>query len=73
LIEQSFPGAIRLGNQLIQQGNPIGQVLIENAQIAFVEGMAASSLVAACIAFIASFIAFAKMPKKTNQLNEGEE
>ncbi|MBT3771775.1 MAG: MFS transporter [Euryarchaeota archaeon] len=73
LIEQSFPGAIRLGNQLIQQGNPIGQTLIENAQIAFVEGMAASSLVAACIAFIASFIAFAKMPKKTNQLNEGEE
>ena len=70
LIEQSFPGAVRLGNQLMQQGNPIGRVLVENAQIAFVEGMVASSLVAASIALVASLIAFSKMPKKTHTEEE---
>lgn len=72
LIEKSFPGAIRLGNTLLQQGNPVGQTLIENAQYAFVEGMGASSLVAAFIAILASIIAYSKLPKKSNQ-EEGQE
>lgn len=69
LIEQSFPGTIQLGNQMLQQGNPLGGTLIENAQIAFVEGMAASSVVAAAIALIAAIFAFTKMPK-INKIEE---
>jgi L-lactate permease len=43
----------------------MGDVLIENARIAFIEGMQASSLIAGFIALCASVFAYRMMPKKS--------
>jgi EmrB/QacA subfamily drug resistance transporter len=64
LINNSFPAAIRIGQELKMQGNPAGEILIENARFAFIEGMQASSLIAGIIALTASIIAYRMMPKK---------
>jgi L-lactate permease len=47
------------------KGDPMGDVLIENARIAFIEGMQASSLIAGFIALCASVFAYRMMPKKS--------
>lgn len=77
LINRSFPEAIRLGRQLKMEGNPAGEILIENARFAFIEGMQASSLIAGIIALTASIFAYRMMPKKViisevKQLEEDE-
>ena len=64
LINNSFPAAIKIGQELKMQGNPAGEILIENARFAFIEGMQASSLIAGVIALTASIIAYRMMPKK---------
>jgi hypothetical protein len=47
------------------EGNPAGEILIENARFAFIEGMQASSLIAGFIALCASIFAYRMMPKKS--------
>jgi MFS family permease len=64
-INNSFPAAIRIGRELKMKGDPMGDVLIENARIAFIEGMQASSLIAGFIALCASVFAYRMMPKKS--------
>ena len=59
------------------EGNPAGDILIENARLAFIEGMQASSLIAGVIALTASIFAYRMMPKKViiskvKQLKEEE-
>ena len=76
-INKSFPEAIRLGQKLKMEGDPAGEILIENARLAFIEGMQASSIIAGIIALSASIFAYRMMPKKViatevKQLKEEE-
>ena len=64
-INNSFPTAIRIGQKLKMEGNPAGDILIENARFAFIEGMQASSIIAGVIALCASVFAYRMMPKKS--------
>jgi MFS family permease len=78
MINRSFPEAIRFGRELKMKGDPAGDILIENARLAFIEGMQASSLIAGIIALTASIFAYRMMPKKVivaevKQLKEEEE
>jgi hypothetical protein len=61
---ESFPAAMRIGGDLLSEGNIVGAQLIENAQLAFVEGMVASVYVAAAIAFIAAILVKKYMPPR---------
>lgn len=61
---ESFPAAMRIGGGLLGEGNLLGAQLIENAQLAFVEGMVASVYVAAAIAFIAAILVKKYMPTR---------
>jgi hypothetical protein len=55
---------MQVGGGLIGEGNLLGAQLIENAQLAFVEGMVASVYVAAAIAFIAAILVKRFMPTR---------
>ena len=61
---ESFPAAMEIGGGLVGEGNLLGAQLIENAQLAFVEGMVASVYVAAAIAFIAAILVKRFMPTR---------
>jgi len=69
IIYQSFPAAIRIGQKLKLQGDSVGDVLIDNARLAFIDGMQGSSIIAGLIALTASIFAFTKMPKKKHFLD----
>ena len=62
LISESFPAAIRIGNELLAQGNLIGAELIENAQLAFVEGMTGAAAISAIVAFVNAVLVKLYMP-----------
>ena len=61
-IEGSFPSAINVGKQMIADGNMEGAELIASAKEAFLDGMIAACLVAACVAIIAAIIVKWKLP-----------
>jgi len=63
LVSESFPAAIRIGNDLLAQGNAIGFELIENAQFAFVEGMTGAAAISALVAFVNSILVKLYMPR----------
>ncbi len=63
LVSESFPAAIRIGNELLSQGNIIGIELIENAQYAFVEGMTGAATISALVAFVNSILVKLYMPR----------
>ena len=63
LVSGSFPAAIRIGNELLAQGNSIGIELIENAQHAFVEGMTGAAAISALVAFVNSILVKLYMPR----------
>ena len=50
ILRESFPAAIRIGGDMVSQGNMLGAELIQSAQLAFVDGMIASAWVGATIA-----------------------
>ncbi|MBT3357795.1 MAG: MFS transporter [Euryarchaeota archaeon] len=60
----SFAAAIRIGSDMSAGGNILGAQLIENAQLAFVEGMVASAFVGAVIAFIGAILVKLFMPSR---------
>jgi len=62
LISESFPAAISIGNELLAQGNLIGAELIENAQLAFVEGMTGAAWISAIVAFVNAVLVKLYMP-----------
>ncbi|MDP6211964.1 MAG: MFS transporter [Candidatus Thalassarchaeaceae archaeon] len=62
LISESFPAAIRIGNELLAQGNLVGAELIENAQLAFVEGMTGAAAISAIVAFVNAVLVKLYMP-----------
>ena len=61
---QSFPAAMRIGGDLLSQGNMVGAELIESARLAFMEGMVASAMVSALIAIINAILVKIYMPGK---------
>ena len=70
LVSESFPAAIRIGNDLLSQGNIIGIELIENAQLAFVEGMTGAAAISALVAFVNSILVKLYMPTGTVPVSE---
>ena len=62
---ESFPAAMRIGAQLLGEGNILGSELIDNARIAFMEGMVGSAMVCAVVAFITAILVKFYMPGKT--------
>mgnify|MGYP002700900622 CR=1 FL=1 len=61
---QSFPAAMRIGGDLLSEGNMIGAELIESARLAFMEGMVASAMVSAVVALFNAIIIKKYMPGK---------
>ena len=52
VVSESFPAAIRIGNELLALGDEMGQELIVNAEFAFVEGMTGAAAISAIAAII---------------------
>jgi len=63
LVSESFPAAIRIGKELAAQGNTLGIELVENAQLAFIEGMTGAAVISAMVAIVNSIIVKLYMPK----------
>ena len=61
---ESFPAAMRIGGQLLGEGNMLGSELIENARLAFMEGMVGSAMVSAGVALITAILVKLYMPGK---------
>ncbi len=62
---ESFPAAMRIGSQLIGQGNMLGSELIANARLAFMDGMVGTAMVSAVVAFITAILVKLYMPGET--------
>ena len=58
----SFPAAVRMGSELLAQGQSVGAELIEAANEAFVAGMTTSATASSIISFLAAVIVFRFMP-----------
>ena len=69
---ESFPAAMKIGGDLLSNGNQLGLVLIENAQFAFMEGMIASATVMGVIAIINAILVKLYMPNKIISNTEEE-
>ncbi len=65
VVSESFPAAIRIGNELVAQGNMLGMELIENAQHAFVEGMTGAAAISSLVAIVNAVLVKLYMPKKS--------
>tara|TARA_B110000459_G_C16374124_1_gene386730 strand:+ start:29 stop:412 length:384 start_codon:yes stop_codon:yes gene_type:complete len=66
---ESFPSAIRIGSDLLNEGNILGLELIQNAKLAFMEGMIMSAKVMGLIALISAILVKLYMP--TSIINDG--
>ena len=64
VVSESFPAAIRIGGDLLAQGNSLGLELIENAQFAFVEGMTGAAAVSALVAVLNAILVKLYMPRR---------
>jgi len=59
---ESFPAAIRIGLDLLAQGDVLGGQLIENARLAFMDGMTSAAAVASVVAFLNAILVKLYMP-----------
>ena len=59
---ESFPAAMRIGGEMLAEGNMAGLELIEAARASFVEGMVASAMVGGAIALATAFVVRSYMP-----------
>jgi predicted MFS family arabinose efflux permease len=64
-LAESFPTAMRIGSELMADGNMLGAELIANARLAFMDGMVASAMVSAGIALMTAILVKLYMPGKT--------
>ncbi len=64
VVSESFPAAIRIGGELLAQGNSLGLELIENAKFAFVEGMTGAAAVSAIVAVLNAILVKLYMPSR---------
>jgi MFS family permease len=65
VVSESFPAAIRIGNELVDQGNMLGMELVANAQLAFVEGMTGAAAISALVAIVNAVLVKLYMPKRS--------
>ena len=65
LATESFPAAMRIGGELLDEGNILGSELILNARFAFMEGMVGSAMACAGVALITAILVKLYMPGKT--------
>ena len=72
VVSESFPAAIRIGNELVAQGNMLGMELIDNAQLAFVEGMTGAAAISALVAIVNAVLVKLYMPKRSVSKAEGD-
>ena len=70
---ESFPAAMQIGAEMLENGNLLGAVLIENAQLAFMEGMIASATVMGIIAILNAILVKLYMPRKIINISTEEE
>jgi EmrB/QacA subfamily drug resistance transporter len=63
IISESFPAAIKIGENVLAMGNPDGALLIQSARESFIEGMVAACLVAGVVALLAAIIVKMKLPQ----------
>ena len=68
----SFPAAMRLGGELLAQGNPAGNLLIDVGREAFMTGMTTATGVSALISLAAAFVVFRWMPESKGYTSEEE-
>jgi hypothetical protein len=61
---------MRIGGELLAQGNTLGAELIENARWAFVEGMTDAAMAPAIVALVTAYLVKRYMPSGSKQ--EGE-
>ena len=64
VLRESFPAAMRIGGDMVSQGNMLGAELIQSAQLAFVDGMIASAWVGAIIALTNAILVWRYMPSR---------
>ncbi len=69
IIQESFPAAMTVGQQMLAAGNSDGALLIASARESFIEGMVGACVIAAIIAVLAAIIVKLKMPDD-EKLNE---
>ena len=70
---ESFPAAMQIGAEMLENGNMLGADLIENAQLAFMEGMIASATVMGIIAMLNAILVKLYMPRKIINMSIEEE
>ena len=70
---ESFTAAMQMGAEMLENGNMLGAVLIENAQLAFMEGMIASATVMGIIAILNAILVKLYMPTKIINIRTEEE
>ena len=63
VISESFPAAIRIGQNMLANGNQDGEILIQSARESFIEGMVAACIVAGIVAMVAAIIVKWKLPQ----------
>ncbi len=63
VISESFPAAIRIGQNMLDNGNQDGEILIQSARESFIEGMVAACIVAGIVAMAAAIIVKWKLPQ----------
>ena len=64
VVSESFPAAIRIGNELLAMGDEMGQELIVNAEFAFVEGMTGAAAISAIAAIVNAILVKLYMPNR---------
>ncbi|MBI87567.1 MAG: MFS transporter [Euryarchaeota archaeon] len=62
VVLESFPAAIRIGSDLIIQGNSLGIDLVANAKFAFMEGMTGAAAISAFVAIVNAILVKLYMP-----------
>ncbi len=65
VVLESFPAAIRIGSDLIDQGSSLGMELISNARFAFMEGMTGAAAISAFVAFVNAILVKLYMPSRS--------
>ena len=64
VLRESFPAAMRIGGDMLAEGNMVGAQLIESARLAFIDGMIASAWVGAIIALTNAILVWRYMPSR---------
>jgi len=74
VVSESFPAAMRIGHDLLEGGNMLGLELIENARLAFMDGMTGAAVAPALVALVNAVLVKMYMPRRAIHIGSvGEE